>query len=164
MAIRPLRDMLVAMTDTDIQSKLGEYENMVRLLTAKLEELAAENARLRSSENTAHSVLREVYNDPTASPAVRVKAAGLALPHETPRLTPIAPAIDATCEEIKPLHQVVEEQRARAARMLLEDPKYRDLPKEVFSSRGDKVFVYSAGGGGYSSDDNSSGGDDDTAG
>src|SRR6516164_5923556 len=98
--------MLVAMTDTDIQNTLAEYEDMVRLLTAKLEQLAAENARLRSSENSAHAVLREVYNDPTASPAVRVKAAGLALPHETPRLTPVPPAIDATCEEIIPLNEL----------------------------------------------------------
>ena len=80
---------------------------------AKCEQLAAENARLRSSENNAHSVLREVYNDPTASPAVRVKAAGLALPHEVPRLTPVPPAIDATAEEIIPLADLVRRRRAR---------------------------------------------------
>ena len=56
---------------TDIEK--AEYEDVLRRLTAKCEELVAENARLRSSENNAHSVLREVYNDPTASPAVRVK-------------------------------------------------------------------------------------------
>ena len=67
------------MTDTE----KAEYDDVVRMLTVKLEQLAAENARLRSSENNAHSVLREIYNDSTASPAVRVKAAGLALPHET---------------------------------------------------------------------------------
>jgi hypothetical protein len=101
---------------TDIEK--AEYEDVLRRLTAKCEELVAENARLRSSENNAHAVLREVYNDPTASPAVRVKAAGLALPHETPRLTPVAPAIDATCEEIEPLSVVVERQRARLNRIL----------------------------------------------
>jgi len=68
----------------------AEYEDMVRLLTTKCEEIAAENARLRSSENNAHSVLREVYNDPTASPAVRVKAAGLALSHESAPLKPVS--------------------------------------------------------------------------
>jgi hypothetical protein len=92
---------------------------MVRLLTAKLEELAAENARLRSSENNAHSVLREVYNDPTASPAVRVKAAGLALPHETPRLTPEPRALELVAnEEVEPLAVIVERQRARANQLL----------------------------------------------
>ena len=91
----------------------AEYEDVLRRLTAKCEELVAENARLRSSENNAHSVLREIYNDSTASPAVRVKAAGLALPHETPRLTPVPPAIDATAEEIIPLADLVRRRRAR---------------------------------------------------
>jgi hypothetical protein len=108
------------MTDTDLQSKLAEYEDVVRLLTAKLEELAAENARLRSSENNAHSVLREVYNDPTASSAVRVKAAGLALPHEVPRLQPVPPPLDLVAEPIVPLAELVEQQRARMDRLLAE--------------------------------------------
>jgi hypothetical protein len=98
---------------TDIEK--AEYEDVLRRLTAQCEELVAENARLRSSENNAHAVLGEVYNDPTASPAVRVKAAGLALPHETPRLAPVAPAIDATAEEIIPLADLVRRRRARQA-------------------------------------------------
>jgi hypothetical protein len=101
------------MTDTE----RAEYDDVVRQLMAKCEQLAAENARLRSSENNAHSVLREVYNDPTASPAVRVKAAGLALPHETPRLTPVPPPLDLVAEEIEPLSAVVERQRARCDRL-----------------------------------------------
>jgi hypothetical protein len=105
------------MTDTE----RAEYDDVVRQLMAKCEELAAENARLRSSENSAHAVLREVYNDPTASPAVRVKAAGLALPHETPRLTPVAPAIDATAEEIIPLADLVRQRRARIEQMEREE-------------------------------------------
>jgi len=96
-------------------------------LTAKLEELAAENTRLRSSENNAHSVLREVYNDPTASPAVRVKAAGLALPHEVPRLESVPPPLDLVAEPVEPLADVVARQRARADRMLLEDPQFQAL-------------------------------------
>src|SRR5262249_334775 len=88
------------------------------MLTMKLEELAAENTRLRSSENNAHSVLREVYNDPTASPAVRVKAAGLALPHETRRLESVPPPLELVAEPIEDLATVVQRQRARAGRML----------------------------------------------
>jgi hypothetical protein len=38
------------MTDAEFQNRLAEYEDMVRLLTAKLEELAAENTRLRSEK------------------------------------------------------------------------------------------------------------------
>jgi hypothetical protein len=106
------------MTDTDIQSKLVEYESVVRLLTAKLEELAAENARLRSEKSDALSVLREVYNDPAASPAHRIKAAGLALPHEVPRLESVPPPLELIAEPIEPLADVVARQRARADRLL----------------------------------------------
>jgi len=78
-------------------------------------------------------VLREVYNDPTASPAVRVKAAGLALPHETPRLESVPPPLDLVAEPIEPLADVIRRQRARVDRMLAEDPQYRDLPKSFIS-------------------------------
>jgi hypothetical protein len=101
------------MTDTE----RAEYDNVVRMLTAKVEELAAENARLRSEKSDALSVLREVYNDPTASPSHRIKAAGLALPHEVPRLESVPP-LDLVAEPIEPLSSVVERQRARADRML----------------------------------------------
>jgi hypothetical protein len=114
MAIRPLRDMLVAMTETDIQSKLTEYEDMVRLLTTKCEELVAENARLRSSENTAHSVLREVYIDPSASPHVRVLAAKAAISHESAPLKPISQLELKAEEPVRPLSEIVAERRARA--------------------------------------------------
>src|SRR6516164_5882692 len=101
------------MTDAEFQNRLAEYEDMVRLLTTKLEELAAENTRLRSSENNAHAVLREVYNDPTASPAVRVKAAGLALPHEVPRLESVRPLLELVAEPVESLASIVERQRTR---------------------------------------------------
>ena len=93
----------------------AEYDDVVRQLMAKCEQLAAENARLRSSENNAHAVSREVYNDPTASPAVRVKAAGLALPHETPRLMPEPRPLDLVAnEKIEPLADLVARRRRRA--------------------------------------------------
>ena len=115
------------MTDAEFQNRLAEYEDMVRLLTTKLEELAAENTRLRSSENNAHAVLREVYNDPTASPAVRVKAAGLALSHESAPLKPVS-QLELTAEPAPlPLAEVVRLQRARADKMLAEDPQFQAL-------------------------------------
>ena len=110
---------------TDIEK--AEYDDVVRQLMAKCEQLAAENARLRSEKSDAHSVLREVYNDPTASPAVRVKAAGLALPHETPRLESVPPPLDLVAEPVEPLADVVRRQRARADRMLREDPQFQAL-------------------------------------
>jgi len=114
---------------------------------AEITRLREENARLRSSENNAHSVLREVYNDPTASPAVRVKAAGLALPHETPRLNPVSQLELAAEEEIEPLADVIRRQRARADRMMLEPP-FSDLPK---------VIPFRPNGNGNGSDDDTAG-------
>jgi hypothetical protein len=108
------------MTDTE----KAEYDDVVRMLTMKLEQLAAENARLRSEKSDALSVLREVYNDPTASPAHRIKAAGLALPHEVPRLESAPPPLDLIAEPVEPLADLVARQRARADRMMLEDPQF----------------------------------------
>jgi hypothetical protein len=103
----------MAMTETE----KAEYDDVLRRLTAKCEELAAENARLRSSENTAHSVLREVYNDPSASPNVRVLAAKAAIAHESAPLKPVSPPLDLTAEPYEPLADVVARQRARADAM-----------------------------------------------
>jgi hypothetical protein len=153
MAARPLRDMLVAMTDTDTQSKLAEYEDMIRLLTAKCEQLASENARLRSSENTAHSVLREVYNDPSASPNVRVLAAKAAIAHESAPLKPVEAPLELVVEEVKPLHQLVEEQRARAAKLWATHEQFRGL-----RVRRDGVLPLPAVSDGNGSDDDTAGG------
>src|SRR6516165_133168 len=95
-------------------SEKAEYEDMVRLLTTKCEELAAENTRLRSEKSDAMSVVKEIYNDPNASPALRLKAAGLALPHEVPRLAPVEAPLELVAEVVEPLAVVVERQRARA--------------------------------------------------
>jgi hypothetical protein len=96
-------------------SEKAEYEDMVRLLTTKCEELAAENTRLRSEKSDAMSVVKEIYNDPNASPALRLKAAGLALPHEVPRLTPVPPPLELTAERPPlPLAEKVRLQRMRA--------------------------------------------------
>jgi hypothetical protein len=85
--------MLTAMTDTDVQSKLAEYEGIVRMLTAKVEELVAENDRLRA-EGGAHTALRSVYNDPQASETNKVKAAAAAIGYEQPKILSVPPAIN----------------------------------------------------------------------
>src|SRR6516164_10861863 len=103
------------------EAKLKRHEDALAACMVEITRLREENARLRSSENNAHSVLREVYNDPTASPAVRVKAAGLALPHETPRLESVPPPLELTAEPIEPLADVVRRQRARVERMIAEE-------------------------------------------
>jgi hypothetical protein len=51
-------------------------------------------------------------------PCLLVCAASAALGHESAPLKPVEPAIDATCEEVEPLSQLVERQRARMNRLL----------------------------------------------
>src|SRR5690348_13234998 len=101
-----------------LEQKLKRHEDALVACMAEIERLRAENVRLRSSENSAHAVLREVYNDPTASPAIRVKAATAALPHETPRLESVPPPLELTAVEYEPLSVVVERQRKRADAIL----------------------------------------------
>src|SRR6516164_5061718 len=110
-----------------LEAKLKRHEDALVACMAEITKLREENARLRSSENNAHAVLREVYNDPTASPSHRIKAAGLALPHEVPRLESVPPPLDLVAERepTEPIADVVARQRARADRMLLEDPQFR---------------------------------------
>ena len=120
--------MMPAMTDAEFQNRLAEYEDMVRLLTAKLEELAAENARLRSSENSAHAVLREVYNDPSASPAVRVRAAQAAISHESAPLKAMSPPLELVAKPVEDLATLVHRRRRRQTALegrLEGDPEYK---------------------------------------
>jgi len=110
-------------------AKLAEYEDMIRALTVKCEELAAENTRLRSEKSDALSVCQEVYSDPNAPAVLRLKAAGLALPHEVPRLEPVPPPLDLVAEPPpEPLADLIARQRARCDRMLAERRQIRVLP------------------------------------
>src|SRR5689334_12311520 len=82
------------------------------MLTAKVEELVADNQRL-TSELTAHQTLKAIYADPNQPATVRVRAAQAALNVETPRLEPQPAPLNLVAEEIEPLAVVVERQRAR---------------------------------------------------
>src|SRR6516225_6447134 len=105
----------------------AEYDDVVRQLMAKCEQLAAENAALKANNASAHQTLRAIYADSTQPATVRVRAAQAALNVETPSLKSQPPAIDATCEEIEPLADVVARQRARCDRMQREDPQFQAL-------------------------------------
>ena len=109
-----------------LEAKLKRHEDALVACMAEITRLREENTRLRSEKSDALSVLREVYNDPTASPSHRIKAAGLALPHEVPRLESVPPPLDLVAERepTEPIADVVARQRARADRMLLEDPAF----------------------------------------
>ena len=83
----------------------AEYDEVVRMLTVKLEQLAAENARLRS-EAGAHDVLRNIYGDSSQPATVRVRAAQAALNVEKPRLVPQPPPLDLVAEPYESLAEV----------------------------------------------------------
>jgi hypothetical protein len=114
---------------------------------ARIAELEALVERLQSAAG-AHEVLRSIYahvNQPTGH---RLKAAGLAIQHEAPKIQSVTPAIDATCEEIsEPLAVVVDTQRARADRMQREARNIQVLPS------GQVLLLEPNGNGGNGSDD-----------
>jgi hypothetical protein len=108
---------------TDIEK--AEYDVVVRSLTTELEKAVSEIDRLRAvvakltGTEDAHSTLDE------AQPVnARVRAAAAAMNFEKPSLKPQPAPLELVAEEIEPLADVVARQRARADRMLLEDPQF----------------------------------------
>ena len=104
------------MTVTEsIKQKLDEAAYIIRLQTARIEELTAENERLRSAAG-AHGVLKAIYGNPDQPTGHRIKAAGLALPHETPKLMPERAPLELKAAE--PERSLGELCEARMARQL----------------------------------------------
>ena len=99
------------MTET-AEEKLARFETVIDLQMKEIDRLRAENARLRSGGD-AHTVLREIYNDPDAPQGNRIKAAQAALAHETPSLKPVEAPLELVAEVVEPLSVIVERQRAR---------------------------------------------------
>jgi hypothetical protein len=116
----------------DVKAKFDEYEAIIRMLTARLQESVAEVDRLTSALGGAHATLRSIYSDDNQPVGMRVKAAHACLPHESPKLNPVSQLeLNANAEEVvEDLATVVTRQRARADRMLLEPP-FSNLPKVV---------------------------------
>src|SRR6516165_2226543 len=106
------------------EEKLARFETVIDLQMKEIDRLRAENARLRSGGD-AHTVLKEIYNDPDAPQGNRIKAAQAALPHETPRLAPQPAPLDLVSEEIIPLADLIAQRRARHDRLCREDPNYK---------------------------------------
>jgi hypothetical protein len=119
-----------------VAAKLKEYEYLLKLQMAKIEELAAENETLRSSLG-AHGVLKLVYSDNNQPAGVRVKAAQAALNVEKPRLESVPPPLDLTAEKYEPLADIVTRQRARMHRMWAEDPQFTGLRNSGYLPNGD---------------------------
>jgi hypothetical protein len=114
------------MTET-VEEKLARFETVIGLQMQEIDRLRSENERLRTVAG-AHGVLKEIYLDPDAPQGNRIKAAQAALPHETPRLTPVPPPLDLVAEEYEPLAVVVERQRKRADALQREMRDIQVLP------------------------------------
>jgi hypothetical protein len=107
------------MTVTEsIKQKLDQAAAIIRMQTARIEELTAENERLRSTTGGAHATLRLIYSDPSAPRSDRIKAASASLPHETPKLMPERQVLDLKpVEPRETLGQICERRLARADAM-----------------------------------------------
>jgi hypothetical protein len=95
-----------------IASKFAGYEYTIKLLTAKVEEQAAEIDRLTSALGGAHATLRSIYSDNSQPAGVRVKAAQAALSHESAPLKPIQQVELKAEEPVIPLADLVRQRRA----------------------------------------------------
>jgi len=113
-----------------IKAKLDDAKHVMRRQMARIAELEAEVERLKANAS-AHQTLASIYADPNQPTGHRIRAATAALACETPRLESVPPAIDATCEEIEPLADVIARQRARADAMQREMRDIQVLPSGV---------------------------------
>jgi hypothetical protein len=109
---------------TSIKAQLDEAEHVIRAQIARIAELEAEVARLRS-EAGAIDVLRSIYLDEAPPSGNRIKAATAALPHEVPKIQSVPQALELTAEPVVPLAQLVEQRRARQNALC---PASADLP------------------------------------
>jgi FtsZ-binding cell division protein ZapB len=106
-----------------LEAKLKRHEDALALCMVEIQKLRAENAALKANA-TAHQTLKNIYGDDSQPVSARVRAAQAALAHESPPLKPVEAPLDLVAEEIEPIADVVARQRARADRMLLEDPAF----------------------------------------
>jgi hypothetical protein len=130
-----------------IQSELDEAEHVIRQQMARIAELEIEVERLKANAS-AHQTLASIYADPNQPTGHRIRAATAALACETPRLESVPPPLDLVAEEIIPLAELVEKQRARADAMLREA---RNI--EVSPSGAVRILPASGSNGGGDGDD-----------
>jgi hypothetical protein len=111
---RTLADFaLLLVARETVEQKLARYEFVLDAYVRELTTLREENERLRSVAG-AHEVLKSIYADSTQPTGHRIKAAGLALGHESAPLKPTEAPLELVAEVIEPLSVVVERQRMRA--------------------------------------------------
>jgi hypothetical protein len=107
------------MTEETLEEKLTRYEFVIDAYVRELATLREENERLKATAS-AHQTLASIYSDPAQPTGHRIKAAGLALGVETPRLESVPPPLELSAEPVEPLAGLIARQRARADRMQAE--------------------------------------------
>jgi uncharacterized coiled-coil protein SlyX len=123
------------MTET-VEQKLARYETVIGLQMEEIDRLRAQVTALTEGADDAHSTLRRLYLDEAQNPNTRVRAAQAALNVEKPRLAPVEAPLELVAEVIEPLADVVARQRARADKMLAEDPQFRGLRNSTYLLKG----------------------------
>ena len=78
-----------------IEAKLNEYETLLKLQMAKIDELSAENEALKAGLD-AHGTLQTIYRDQSAPRSDRIKAANGAIGYEQPKMGSILPSLGNT--------------------------------------------------------------------
>ena len=114
-------------TGETVEQKLARWAYVIEAQSKEIDRLRAQVTALTEGTGDAHSTLRRLYLDEAQSPNTRVRAAQAALNVEKARLAPQQAPLELVGEEIEDLAAVVQRQRARADKMMLEPP-YRVLP------------------------------------
>jgi len=97
-----------------------DKDDLIRQLAQRLQETVDENDQLRAElvrmteGASAYTTLSDIHRNRDLPAAVRTKAAIGCLSREIPPLAPERAPIELTAEPVRPLSEIVQEQRARA--------------------------------------------------
>ena len=108
---------------TDLKAYAERLEVLCRAQADEITRLRAELARATEGAG-ALAILQSLYRDDRLPESLRAKCAIGCLPHEEPRLLPER-QLELKAEELSPpIAEVVRLQRARADKILAEDPQF----------------------------------------
>jgi hypothetical protein len=128
--------MMAAMTVADsIKAQLDDAAYIIREQMARIAELEAEVERLRSAAG-AHDVLRSIYSDTNQPTGHRLKAAGIAIGHEEPKIQSVPPPLELVANDPDsslPLAELVAKRRARQKAL---EPPHRVIDHQVVLIKG----------------------------
>ena len=112
-----------AQSQPDLKAYADRLEVLCRAQADEITRLRAELARATEGAG-ALAILQSLYRDDRLPESLRAKCAIGCLPHEEPRLLPER-QLELKAEELSPpIAEVVRLQRARADKILAEDPQF----------------------------------------